>query len=302
MSFTAMNNYHTLVITPEMSRTSAIKHIKYTLSEQPGVIVVDLLDANFPLHRDFFLVLSRKFPKDRFILRCKTEKIAETAKALGIQTEIAGLQAEFDRYGPEKLATQNMSMFEYFLYEVRRGFLWLKFILVDRKKEEKWLHYKKTNYQNILIIAGLIVSFVLLLFIFNFAISKTVITIKPQITVQPVSANLTFRTPDAGTGSVIDTKTPLNMKRIAIPLETTQKFSVTAIDPTSSANARGTITVYNELSASQELRPATRFVTDDGLVFRTEDWINIPGTRSLNGISEIGSIEIEVVADMNDEK
>ncbi len=155
-----------------------------------------------------------------------------------------------------------MGMFEYFLYEVRRGFLWIKFVLFERRKEKKMLHYKRTNYQNILIILGLIVSFVLLLFIFNFAISKTVITIKPQITVQPISANITFRTPEA-TGSLLETKTPLNMKRIEIPLETTQKFSVTAIDPSSSANARGTITIYNELTVAQELRPSTRFLTDE---------------------------------------
>lgn len=293
------NSTFTLTITEEMSRTEAIKSIKNALAEHPGIITLDILDANFPLHRDFFLVLSRKFPRDRFIIRTKSEKISEMAKALGIQTEIAGLQAEFERYSPEKLATHNMSMFEYFLYEIRRGFLWLKFVLFERKKE-KHLHYKKRNTQNILIIAGLIVSFTLLAFIFNFAISKTVITITPQVTVQPVSANLVFRTTEA-TGSLLETKSFLEMKKVELPIETSQKFSVTAVDPASSANATGIVTIYNELSVSQELRPSTRFVTDDGMVFRTENWVNIPPSRSLNGITEIGTIEIPVIADINDE-
>ena len=160
-----MNNYHTITISAEMSRTAAIKFIKNSLAENPGVIVVDLLEAGFPLHRDFFLVLSRKFPRDRFILRVKSEKIVELTRSLGLQAEVAGIRAEFERaYTGQNIATHNMSMMEYFLYEVRRGWLWLKFVIFERKKDEpKLLHYKKTNFQMVLIVAGLILSLVLLL-------------------------------------------------------------------------------------------------------------------------------------------
>ena len=55
------------------------------------------------------------------------------------------------------------------------------------------------------------------------------------------------------------------------------------------------------MTVPQELRPNTRFVTADGLVFRTNDWVKIPQSRSLNGITEIGLVETEVTADVNDE-
>lgn len=84
-----MNNYHTITISEETSRTAAIKTIKKALDENSGVILVDLLDVSFPLHRDFFLVLSRKFPKDRYKLRVKTQKMVELAHSLGIEAEVA---------------------------------------------------------------------------------------------------------------------------------------------------------------------------------------------------------------------
>lgn len=91
------------------------------------------------------------------------------------------------------------------------------------------------------------------------------------------------------------------MKKLEIPMEISEKFSVTAVDPESAKNARGVITIYNELTVEQELRPSTRFVTEDGLVYRSESWAKIPPSRSMNGITEMGVTEIEVVADVNDE-
>lgn len=65
-------------------------------------------------------------------------------------------------------------------------------------------------------------------------------------------------------------------------------------------NARGTIKIYNTLTTGQELRPQTRFTTADGVVFRSKDWIKIPPTRSLNGLTEIGTVDVEVEADVVD--
>lgn len=79
------------------------------------------------------------------------------------------------------------------------------------------------------------------------------------------------------------------------------RFKLNAIDPNSAMNARGVITIYNELTSRQELRPSTRFVTPDGIIFRSLDWVTVPPSRTLNGITEMGSIEIEVVADPYDE-
>lgn len=293
---------HTLRIDSETSRTGAIKLIKNALDTHPGVVYVDLSDVHFPLHRDFFLVLSRRFPRDRYILRLKQEKTVELARGLGIQAELIGIQAEFERAhaGSVNLATHNMTMLEYLWYEIKRGWLYLRFVLFERKRKEKKLpQYKQKNSNFILIVLGLIVSLTLLLFIFHFAVSKTIVTITPDITVRPVSANIVYRA-ESVTGSILSTQNALSLKEIILPVDVSMRFKIDAIDPNSAMNARGVITIYNELTVAQELRPQTRFVTTEGLVFRSLDWVKVPASQTLNGITEMGVTEIEVVADSID--
>ena len=296
-----MNKTQIFRIPEGISRTSAVKQITEKLSETSGVLVIDLVDATFPLHRDFFLVLSKKFPKDTYILRVKQEKTALLARSLGIQVEIIGVNAEFERKYSQNFATHNMSMWEYFLYELRRGISWLKFTLFERtKKEPKLPHYKKRNSQMILIVLGLISSFTLLFFIFNFAISKSTVTITPEITVAPVTANIVYRA-DGASGSILASRNVLALKKIEFSLENIQKLSIETVDPNSAKNAQGVVTVYNELTVAQDLRPSTRFVAPDGSVFRTTEWVKIPASRSLNGITEMGVTEVYLVADILDE-
>lgn len=78
-------------------------------------------------------------------------------------------------------------------------------------------------------------------------------------------------------------------------------FSLSVVDTNSTGNSEGTITLYNELDTDQALKPLTRLVTDNGEVFRIKGWVNIPRSRTINGVTEIGTAEVNVVADGNDE-
>lgn len=149
-----------------------------------------------------------------------------------------------------------------------------------------------------LIIAGLIMSLSLLIFIFHFAVSRTYISITPQITIRPVSSNIIF---SQGTGSFLEGKNTVRMKTFTIPVITTMKFSLDTIDPNSATMARGRVTIYNELPTEQPFKPSTRFVSEDGTVFRTSSWVNVPGAHSVNGITEIGMVEVMLQADPSDE-
>jgi len=57
--------------------------------------------------------------------------------------------------------------------------------------------------------------------------------------------------------------------------------------------AKGSITLFNEDSASHQFVPNTRFQTKDGKVFRAQDWINVPAGSS----SKPATVVVEVVAD-----
>lgn len=190
-------------------------------------------------------------------------------------------------------------MFEYLRYEVRRGMAYLWFLAFEKTDaKKKIIHMKKNGSHFILIIVGLIMSMTLLLFIFHFAVSKTIITITPQISIRPISANIIYA---QATGSLLTTRNTISLRKVDIPTTYTMKFQLETVDPNSTTNARGTITIYNETTTAQALKPQTRFITLDGTVFRSMNWVNVPPARSINGITEMGSIDVEIMADVRDE-
>ena len=157
---------------------------------------------------------------------------------------------------------------------------------------------KKSGSHFALIIVGLIMSVTLLLFIFHFAVSKTIITITPQISIRPISTNIVYTN---ATGSLLSAKNTLALQKLYLPVEHSMKFQLETVDPNSTTNARGSVTIYNELPTAQALKPQTRFVTLGGVVFRSVNWTNVPPARSINGITEMGTVDVELVADIRDE-
>jgi hypothetical protein len=114
-------NKNILHITSDMSQMAALKEISRDYRANPDFLTIDLSLATFVLSRDFFLVLSHRLPSDVYKVILPNTPPALIATSLGIQTEIAGVQAEFDRqYGAKDIATHNMSMLEYLWYEIRR--------------------------------------------------------------------------------------------------------------------------------------------------------------------------------------
>jgi hypothetical protein len=49
------------------------------------------------------------------------------------------------------------------------------------------------------------------------------------------------------------------------------------------------------------MKPNTRFISEDGIVYKTEEWINVPAARESNGVTEIGAVEVYVKAEALDE-
>lgn len=295
-----MNNT-ILHITADMSQMVALKEISREYRSHPWFLIIDLSEASFWLSRDFFLVLTRRLPSDIYRLILPDAQSSLIANSLGIQIEIAGVHAEFDRqYGTKDIATHNMSMLEYLSYELRRWVQYFYFLVFEKTNaKKKIVHMKKNGSHFVLITVWLIMSMTLLLFIFHFAVSKTIITITPQISIRPISANIVYT--QWLSGSLLATRNTLSLREIDIPTTYTMRFQLETVDPNSTSNARWTITIYNETTTAQALKPQTRFVTLDGIVFRSVNWVNVPPAKSLNGITEMGTIDVEIVSDVRDE-
>lgn len=111
----------------------------------------------------------------------------------------------------------------------------MKFLFTRKKEKIPLYKIRKASPNMFLIVSGLIMSLSLLLFIFYFTVSKTYVYVTPQISVRPISANIIF---SQNTGSLVQSKNTITMKKIALPIEHTMKFSLDTIDTNSATNAR----------------------------------------------------------------
>ncbi len=163
------------------------------LKESKPPLVVDMADVSFPLTRDVFLVIKKRFRVDEVSLLLKHAYEIEMARSVGIGASLSGILAEFDReFAKENLIKHNFTAWQYFLYEIKRGFAYLRFLLTRKRAKTPIYKVKKGSPNMFLITAGLIMSFSLLVFIFHFAVSRTYIYITPQISIRPVSSNIIF--------------------------------------------------------------------------------------------------------------
>ena len=88
------------------------------------------------------------------------------------------------------------------------------------------------------------------------------------------------------------------VKMIDVEKEITKSFSATGSTSDSSKKARGMITIYNEFSSSsQPLIATTRFLNEDGKLFRLQKSIIVPGSSNVGGEIKPGVIEAQVMAD-----
>ncbi len=85
---------------------------------------------------------------------------------------------------------------------------------------------------------------------------------------------------------------------ISVEGEFTQSFAASGTKSISNQKAKGKITIYNEYSStSQDLVATTRFLSEDGKLFRLVSGVTVPGTQVMGSEVKPGVIEAEVAAD-----
>ncbi len=172
------------------------------------------------------------------------------------------------------------------MYELRKGFAFFGYWLARRSSVYRRARFiSDTNTLLLLIGVGLSVG--LLVFIFYFAVSRTYIYITPELSVKTVSRNLLYRE-EANTGSALAGNATdnniISVHPFAIDYALDHTFNISTYDTGSTVNAHGTIEITNELPQEQVFRPNSRLITAEGLVYRTQDWIKIPGETTESGV------------------
>ena len=87
-------------------------------------------------------------------------------------------------------------------------------------------------------------------------------------------------------------------KAVSVDVDVTKNFNSSGDKSASSQKAHGIITIYNEYSSStQPLVATTRFLSENGKLFRLVKGVIVPGTSNVGGETKPGVVEAEVMAD-----
>lgn len=100
----------------------------------------------------------------------------------------------------------------------------------------------------------------------------------------------------------ISDRVRIPLRKISVPITSSKDFRLATLDPQSVRNAYGQVEFLNELTTEQILRPTTRLSTDDGVIYRTTEWVRIPPAKTLSGVLQFGRAVTTVSADTLDER
>lgn len=110
-----------IIIPKTVTLFETMKMIDVAIREKTLPLTIDLSEVSFPLTRDVFFVLAKRFRTDQFKLILRHEHQVEMAHSASISAILSGISAQFDReYEHTNILKHNFTMWEYFLYELKR--------------------------------------------------------------------------------------------------------------------------------------------------------------------------------------
>jgi hypothetical protein len=131
--------------------------------------------------------------------------------------------------------------------------------------------------------------------IFFFHSAKVTIALKSET----VSVDLTLPSSSESTQAT----GTLPYKVLPIQKQATKEVSATGAPVKVDKKASGTIVIYNNYNTSpQPLIATTRFETSDGLIFRLDKAVTVPGVSKVGGQTVPGSVEAVISADQTGTK
>lgn len=296
-----MEGYTKIKIENSNSLYDIFKKIKNTSSKE-GAFYLEV-DENEALKNYLNLkILLSKLSGKKLAIVTSNKELKKIWERLWIKYFFKSEEIEFDeKFSKTNVLRYNYTFFEYLKYEFKKFFF--KYVFLFKKKAKKTYKNKRNWPEShvFLLIAWLILSFSLFSFIFYFAVSKTYVYIKPELGVKTVSRNLVYSEKD--NSNIFDNRNVIKTIPVITEASLDFPFHVSTIDLKSSKNAYGKVEIFNELNVEQVFRANTRFVTEDWLIFRSEDWIKIPpSTKTDEGKLIIWKTEIILVADVYDNK
>lgn len=176
-----------------------------------------------------------------------------------------------------KLMEHNFTFWEYFKFQIHSYWKEIKSTLDTNKQLNSLWKYSRIYQEKTSIhifLWALLISILIFLFIYYFAISKTYISISPKIIVKKEAYNFIFK--ENINESVLWNNKYIKIKTLSETIYSSDTYAATQIKRDSQNISKWMVRIYNNTPWVVTLVPETRLQSNDGIVFTSSSWIKIP--------------------------
>lgn len=194
---------------------------------------------------------------------------------------------EMNRVLPEgyQIIQENLSVLDYVRFHSIRSIS--RVITFSKKFQPQTDVFSVKHSSWYMLLIGIIIILLLMVGIVSLTTPHATIIITPQASMQNAVRNVTFVLEEG-----MNDPLQIPVKKMILPFELKKTYNVNTYDPTTIARARWSIKIVNSGLESFKIKPQTR-VAVDTLVYRTEEWVEIPASDG----SKPGEVTVSVIAD-----
>ncbi len=217
-------------------------------------------------------------------------------KHLGINYSFVNDDTAYeDATTTSKIMKHNFSFFEYLQFEIKHFFRDFKDYFSENKSLKYYsLKYSKEQWKIGFFVFWFLISAGVLLMIFYFAVTKTYVSITPEISIRERGKNFIFKEMSQEWESLRDNI--IQLRKVSKALYVEDTFATTGIDDSKVQKSSGKVVLVNQTLENVRLFPHTRLATSTGVVLETQTSVEIPAGSKDTGVLIPGTIEVSAIS------
>lgn len=255
-------------------------------SVENGNIILNIPVWHPLLHNYVSLkIIKNKVPKWKKLIIITSDRLSRKIwQSIGIEYSLIRNKEISQKSNTNDIMKDNFSLLEYLLYELKYYKNEFFDIFKDNRIINSTRKLSKDPTPLNFIVWLLIFSVLLFITIYYLAISKTFVSIKPELSVRKEVLNFTLT--EQQSSSILAETRNIQVEPISKVVEVRERFWTSIRESKDNKSASWKIRIYNYTTESISLRPQTRFLTEDELIFTTDSWVQIPAWIKDNFWSE----------------
>ncbi len=286
----------------KISKDDSIMDIVLKMNEsKANELILEFAFWHPVLHNYLSLkILKNKAEPKKIIIVTSDISSKKIGQKLGIQYSIVKDPKFIEE---ENILKHNFTFFEYLKYEVKNYYRnWVNTIK-NNKKVNSLMKYRYSVYNDTfwlsIFFGWFLISLLLFIFIFYFAVNKTYVYITPDIKIETRWANFVFKSADDE--SIFDNDRVIKLQEYNESVSIKKEFSTTGIAENSTQKASGEIILYNHLAEQIDLKIGTRVRRQDGVEYTITTRSRLsPATTDENGSVIPSETQLSIIAKNHD--